>query len=54
MLKLLVRAMIRTRQREAIEAVLLEAGRPLTRDEILALGRHKISSPDGFLVLIMP
>ncbi len=34
--------MIRTRQREAIEAVLLEAGRPLTRDEILALGRHKI------------
>ena len=30
---------MRTRQREAIEAVLREAGRPLTRDEILSFGR---------------
>jgi Fur family ferric uptake transcriptional regulator len=32
-----------TRQREAILDVLQEAGRPLTRDEILRLGRCKVS-----------
>ncbi len=31
-----------TRQREAINEVLQEAGRPLTRDEILKLGRQKV------------
>ncbi|PXA04769.1 transcriptional repressor [Coraliomargarita sinensis] len=31
-----------TKQREAIIDVLREAGRPLTRDEILRLGRQKI------------
>ena len=31
-----------TRQREAILDVLKEAGRPLTRDEILSLGRVKV------------
>lgn len=31
-----------TRQREAILSVLREAGRPLTRDEILKLGRGKV------------
>lgn len=31
-----------TRQREAINEVLREAGRPLTRDEILRLGRAKV------------
>lgn len=31
-----------TRQREVILAVLREAGRPLTREEILKLGRQKI------------
>ncbi|MGB0344286.1 MAG: Fur family transcriptional regulator [Coraliomargarita sp.] len=34
---------MRTRQREAIEEVLREAGRPLTREEILALGRVRVS-----------
>ena len=34
--------MIQTRQREAILQVLDEAGRPVTRDEILKLGRKKI------------
>jgi len=34
--------MAMTRQREVILAVLHEAGRPLTRDEILRLGRQKI------------
>lgn len=33
---------MRTRQREAIGEVLQEAGRPLTREEILALGRAKV------------
>lgn len=33
---------MRTRQREAIEEVLQEAGRPLSRDEILVLGRAKL------------
>ena len=31
-----------TRQREAIEEVLREAARPLTREEILAFGRAKV------------
>ena len=35
--------MIQTRQREAILAVLQEAGRPLTRDEILQLGRARVA-----------
>ncbi len=34
--------MIQTRQREVILGVLREAGRPLTREEILRLGRMKI------------
>ncbi|MGB0416624.1 MAG: Fur family transcriptional regulator [Coraliomargarita sp.] len=34
--------MIHTRQREAILEVLNEEGRPLTREEILKLGRQKI------------
>jgi len=34
--------MVHTRQREAILDVLHEARRPLTRDEILKLGRRKI------------
>ncbi|ADE54797.1 Fur family transcriptional regulator [Coraliomargarita akajimensis] len=35
--------MIHTRQREAILEVLNEVGRPVTRDEILSLGRKKIA-----------
>ncbi len=35
--------MPQTRQRETILDVLLEAGRPLTREEILRLGREQIS-----------
>jgi Fur family ferric uptake transcriptional regulator len=34
--------MLKTRQREVILSVLREAGRPLTRTEILQLGREKI------------
>lgn len=34
--------MIQTLQREAIQQVLEEAGRPLTREEILQLGRKKV------------
>ena len=34
--------MVVTRQREVILTVLQEAGRPLTREEILRLGREKI------------
>ena len=34
--------MPRTRQREAIYEVLAEAGRPLTREEVLRLGRRKL------------
>lgn len=34
--------MIHTRQRDAILEVLHEAGRPVTRDEILKLGREKV------------
>jgi len=34
--------MVQTRQREVILSVLREAGRPLTRDEILRLGREQI------------
>jgi len=34
--------MIQTRQREVILDVLREAGRPLTREEILRLGRRRI------------
>ncbi len=34
--------MIHTRQREVILDVLREAGRPLTRDEILRFGRRQI------------
>ena len=34
--------MIHTRQREVILEVLQEAGRPLTRDEILRFGRRQI------------
>jgi Fur family ferric uptake transcriptional regulator len=34
--------MARTQQRVVINAVLAEAGRPLTRDEILAHGRERI------------
>ena len=34
--------MIQTRQREVILDVLREAGRPLTREEILQLGRRQI------------
>jgi Fur family ferric uptake transcriptional regulator len=34
--------MPQTRQRQAILAVLREAGRPLTRDEILAAGRQRL------------
>jgi Fur family ferric uptake transcriptional regulator len=34
--------MIQTRQRAVIFSVIREAGRPLTREEILALGREKI------------
>lgn len=35
--------MVQTKQREAILTVLHEAGRPLTREEILKLGREKIA-----------
>jgi Fur family ferric uptake transcriptional regulator len=34
--------MIQTRQREVILGVLREAGRPLTREEILRMGRRQI------------
>ncbi|MGB0264108.1 MAG: Fur family transcriptional regulator [Opitutales bacterium] len=35
--------MIQTRQREAIYTVLQEAGRPLSREEILRMGRQKVA-----------